>query len=55
MIFSTSSVFGLIFALMLLKEPMEIWNLLSSIVFIIVGIFFITKNNYKDKTANIHR
>ena len=55
MIFSTSSAFGIIFALIFLKEHMEIWKLLSSFVLIMVGIFFITKNNHEDKPANIHR
>ena len=54
MIFSASSAFGLIFALIFLKKHMEIWKLLSSLVLIMVGIFFITKNNYEDKTTNIH-
>ena len=55
MIFSTPSVFGIISALIFLKEHMEIWKLLSSLVLIMVGILLITKNNYEDKTANIHR
>jgi drug/metabolite transporter (DMT)-like permease len=55
MIFSTSSVFGIIFALIFLKEHMEIWKLLSSLLLIMVGIFFITKNNYEGKTGNIHK
>ena len=55
MIFSTSSAFGLIFALIFLNEQMEIWKLLSSLVLIAVGIFFITKNSYEDKTTNMHR
>ncbi len=55
MIFSTSSVFGIIFALVFLKEHMEIWKLLSSLLLIMVGIFFITKNNHEGKTANTHR
>jgi drug/metabolite transporter (DMT)-like permease len=55
MIFSTSPVFGIVFALIFLKEHIEIWKLLSSVVLVIVGIFFITKNNYEDKTANTHR
>jgi drug/metabolite transporter (DMT)-like permease len=45
MIFSTSSVFGIIFAIIFLKEHIEIWKLVSSLLLVMAGIFLITKNN----------
>jgi drug/metabolite transporter (DMT)-like permease len=49
MIFSTSSVFGVMFAIIFLKEHIETWKLLSSLVLIMAGIFLITKNNHEGK------
>jgi len=50
MIFSTSSVFGILFALIFLREGhVEGWRLLSSLILMMVGIFLITKNNCNDK------
>ncbi len=53
MIFSTSSVFGILFALILLKEGNEeVWRLLFSLTLMMVGIYLITKNNCNDKNRN---
>lgn len=43
MIFSTSSIFGIIFALIFLKESIDLWRILFSLIFMIGGIFLITK------------
>lgn len=44
MIFSTSSIFGIIFALVFLKEQdVEAWRLIISSMLMIGGIFLITK------------
>jgi drug/metabolite transporter (DMT)-like permease len=46
MIFSTSSIFGVIFALLLLDElHTEIWKLFLSSITIVCGIFLITRQN----------
>ncbi len=37
------------FSLIFLKELVEIWKLLSSLVLIIIGMFLITMDNYEDK------
>ncbi len=43
MIFSTSSIFGIIFALIFLKEIIDLWQILFSLIIMIVGIYLITK------------
>jgi drug/metabolite transporter (DMT)-like permease len=45
MIFSTSSIFGIIFALIFLKESMESWRLILSILTMIPGIYLICKDS----------
>jgi len=45
MIFSTSSIFGIFFAAVFLKESVEIWRLLLSISGMMIGIYLITRNN----------
>jgi len=45
MIFSTSSVFGVIFAFIFLKDNIELWRILSSLLTMIPGIYLISKNN----------
>ena len=45
MIFSTSSIFGIIFALVFLKESMESWRLVLSILTMIPGIYLICKDS----------
>jgi drug/metabolite transporter (DMT)-like permease len=45
MIFSTSSIFGIIFALVFLKESMESWRLILSILTMIPGIYLICKDS----------
>lgn len=45
MIFSTSSIFGIIFAFIFLKENIESWRILSSLLTMITGIYLISKNN----------
>ncbi|MBA3750820.1 MAG: DMT family transporter [Nitrosopumilus sp.] len=48
MIFSTSSIFGIIFALVFLNEKdIGVWKLFVSSIFMIVGIFLITKESNK--------
>jgi drug/metabolite transporter (DMT)-like permease len=48
MIFSTSSIFGIIFALIFLNEKdVEVWKLFVSSMFMIFGIFLITKESNK--------
>jgi drug/metabolite transporter (DMT)-like permease len=43
MIFSTSSLFGIIFAIIFLNEDVEIYRLIFSLILMMIGIFFITK------------
>lgn len=43
MIFSTSSIFGVIFAIVLLTEQVNILRFAASLVFVFVGIYLITK------------
>jgi drug/metabolite transporter (DMT)-like permease len=45
MIFSTSSIFGIIFALVFLKESMESWRLILSILTMMPGIYLICKDS----------
>jgi len=45
MIFSTSSVFGVIFAFVFLKESIEPWKLILSLFMMMSGIYLISKNN----------
>jgi drug/metabolite transporter (DMT)-like permease len=45
MIFSTSSIFGIIFALIFLKESMESWRLILSILTMMPGIYLICKDS----------
>ena len=46
MIFSTSSIFGVIFALLFLNEIYtEIWKLFLSSIVIVCGIFLITRES----------
>jgi drug/metabolite transporter (DMT)-like permease len=45
MIFSTSSLFGVIFAFIFLNESIEPWRLVLSILTIILGIYLISKNH----------
>jgi len=45
MIFSTSSIFGVIFAVIFLKESIELWRLGLSLLTMIFGIYLISKNN----------
>ncbi|MER5174942.1 MAG: DMT family transporter [Candidatus Nitrosocosmicus sp.] len=45
MIFSTSSIFGIVFALIFLKENIESWRLVLSVFIIIPGIYLICKNS----------
>ncbi len=45
MIFSTSSVFGIIFALIFLKESIESWRVILSLLVIIPGIYLICKSS----------
>ncbi|MGN6708777.1 MAG: hypothetical protein ACTHKF_05455 [Candidatus Nitrosocosmicus sp.] len=45
MVFSTSSIFGVIFAFIFLNESVEQWRLVLSLVTIIPGIYLISKNN----------
>ena len=45
MIFSTSSIFGVIFAFIFLKESIESWRILSSLLTIMTGIYLISKSN----------
>ncbi len=45
MIFSTSSIFGIIFALIFLKENIVSWNLMLSVFIMIPGIYLITRNS----------
>lgn len=45
MIFSTSSIFGVIFAFLFLNEIVEKWKLILSVLMIIPGIYLISKNN----------
>lgn len=43
MIFSTSSLFGVIFAIILLTEQVNISRLVTSLIFVFVGIYLITR------------
>lgn len=45
MIFSTSSIFGIIFALIFLNEHVEMGIILSSLALMMIGIFLIVKND----------
>ena len=45
MIFSTSSLFGIIFAFVFLNESVEQWRLILSLLMIIPGIYLISKNS----------
>lgn len=45
MIFSTSSLFGVIFAILLLKENVDISGLTMASVFMLAGIFLVTRNS----------
>ena len=45
MIFSTSSIFGIIFAFIFLKENIESWRILLSILTMMTGIYLISKQN----------
>ncbi|MER5176301.1 MAG: DMT family transporter [Candidatus Nitrosocosmicus sp.] len=45
MIFSTSSIFGIIFALIFLKENIISWNLMLSVFIMTPGIYLITRNS----------
>ena len=45
MIFSTSSIFGIIFALIFLKENVVSWNLMLSVFIMTPGIYLITRNS----------
>jgi len=45
MIFSTSSVFGVIFAFIFLKDNIELWRIFSCLLTMIPGIYLISKNN----------
>jgi drug/metabolite transporter (DMT)-like permease len=44
MIFSTSSIFGVIFASLFLNESIEQWRLIFSLLMIMPGIYLISKN-----------
>lgn len=44
MIFSTSSIFGIIFALIFLKENIELWRLGLSLLTMLFGIYLISKD-----------
>ena len=45
MIFSTSTLFGIIFAIIFLNEQIEIYRFVFSVMFTITGIMLITKDN----------
>jgi len=45
MIFSTSTLFGIIFAIIFLNEQVEIYRFVFSVMFTITGIMLITKDN----------
>jgi len=45
MIFATSSVFGVIFAFIFLKDNIELWRIFSCLLTMIPGIYLISKNN----------
>ncbi len=45
MIFSTSSIFGIIFALIFLKESIELWRFVLSLFTMISGIYLICRNS----------
>lgn len=45
MIFSISSIFGVIFAFAFLKENIDAWRLILSTLIMISGIYLISKNN----------
>ena len=44
MIFSTSSIFGILFALIFLQESIDVWNFILSVVLVLAGIYLITRN-----------
>jgi len=45
MIFSTSSIFGIIFAFLFLKEEVALWRFILSLLMIMPGIYLISKND----------
>ena len=45
MIFSTSSIFGVIFAFIFLKENIELWRILLSLLTMMAGICLISKKS----------
>jgi drug/metabolite transporter (DMT)-like permease len=44
-VFSTSSIFGVIFAFLFLNESIEQWRLIFSLLMIMPGIYLISKND----------